>query len=203
LVHLCGYSFGSTVAFEMAAKRGDRIASLTFLDGSHQFVNAHINTYKNKYQLESVHETEAEALCTFAQQFINGSCSRKQLIDEMLQMPTFEQKIRFIVRELTTKSQFTFEPIDLEQAARAYVTKVTMSNKYQPKQMLRLKEALLIKAGQRTNLVQNLGEDYGLGQVIAGKVQVETVLGDHRSFLESESAFQVASLMNEFLLRCF
>jgi len=202
LVHLCGYSFGASVAFEMAAKRSQRIASLTFLDGSHLFVNAHINTYKNKYQLESMHETEAEALCTFVQQYTQVH-ARKQLIEEMLQMPSFDQKIRFVVRELIAKSQFTFEPIDLEQAARSYVSKIFMSNKYQPKQVLRMKEALLIKSGQRTNLVQALGEDYGLGQVIAGKVQIETVHGDHRSFLDAESGFQVASLMNEFLLRCF
>jgi thioesterase domain-containing protein len=152
--------------------------------------------------LENVHETEAEALATFAQQYTQQQ-TRRQLIDELIKMPSFDQKVRYIVRELTSASQFQFEPIDLEQAARSFVAKLFMSYKYQPKHMLRAKEVLLIKSGQRTSLVQtSLGEDYGLNQVIAGKIQIETVHGDHRSFLDAESGFQVAALMNEFLLRC-
>jgi len=142
-------------------------------------------------------------LSTFAQQYTQVH-TRKQLIEEMSKMPHFEQKLRYIVRELVAKSQFQFEAADLEQAARAFCAKLFMSYKYQAKHMLRAKEVLLIKSGQRTNMIQSaLGEDYGLGQVIAGKIQIESVHGDHRSFLDAESGFQVASIMNEFLLRCF
>jgi acyl transferase domain-containing protein/NADPH:quinone reductase-like Zn-dependent oxidoreductase/thioesterase domain-containing protein/acyl carrier protein len=199
-VHLAGYSFGASVAFEMAAKRASRIASLTFLDGSHSYVNAHISSYKNKFQLENIHETEAEALCTFMQQYTQ-MYSRKQMFEELVKLPSFDQKVRFVVRELMTKSQFQFEAIDLEQAARSFVAKLFMSYKYQPKQMIRNKQVILIKPAQRTSFVQQaLGEDYGLGQFVNGGVQVETVRGDHRSFLEGENAFQVAALMNEYLL---
>jgi len=201
-VHLCGYSFGASVAYEMATQQTPRVASLTFLDGSHMYVNAHINTYKNKLQLENLHETEAEALSVFAQQYTQA-ISRKQLTEELLRMPSFEQKVQYIVRELMAKSQFAFEPMDLDQAAKSYAAKLFMSHKYQPKQVLQMSEALLIKSGQRTNIAQSLGEDYGLGNVISGKVQVETVFGDHRSFLEDKNGFQVASLMNENLLTKF
>ena len=202
-VHLCGYSFGSSVAFEMAAKRANRVASLCLLDGSHSYVTAHVNTYKNKYQLEKLNETEAEALFTFAQQYA-PIMSRVQFIDELLSLPTFDHRVKYTVQQLLTKSQFQFEPIDLEQSARSFVKKLFMSYKYQPMQPLRLNEILLIKSGQRSNLVQtSLGEDYGLGQVFNGKIKVQVVDGDHRSFLEANNGFQVASILNEYLLCCF
>lgn len=202
-IHLCGYSFGASVAFEMATKRSARIASLCLLDGSHSYVTAHINTYKNKFQLENTYETEAEALFTFVQQY-SQILSRKEFIEDLKTLPTFDQRVKYAVRELLSKSQFQFEPVDLEQAARSFVAKLIMSYKYQPKIALRLPEILLIKSGQRSHLVQTiLGEDYGLNQVFNGKLQIETVDGDHRSFLEASNGFQVASILNEYLLRCF
>lgn len=202
-IHLCGYSFGASVAFEMALKKSGRIASLCFLDGSHSYVTAHINTYKNKFQLENTFGTEAEALFTFVQQYTQVQ-SRTEFITELMSMPSFDQRIKYAVRELMAKSQFQFEAIDLEQAARSFVSKLFMSYKYQPKIALRLPEIMLIKSGQRSNLVQTiLGEDYGLNQVFNGKLNIETVDGDHRSFLEANNGFQVASILNEYLLRCF
>jgi thioesterase domain-containing protein len=203
-VHLCGYSFGASVAFEMAAKRANRVASLSLLDGSHSYVTAHVNTYKSKYQLENVNETEAEALFTFAQQYA-PIVSRVQFIDELLTMTGgFEQRVKYTVQQLLAKSQFAFEPVDLEQSCRSFVKKLFMSYKYQPKQSLRLSDILLIKSGQRSNLVQTtLGEDYGLGQVFNGKLKIQVVDGDHRSFLEANNGFQVASILNEYLLCCF
>jgi fatty acid synthase len=202
-VHLCGYSFGASVAFEMAARRANRISSLTLLDGSHSYVTAHVNTYKNKYNLENNGETEAEALFTFAQQY-SPVLSRVQFINDLAQMMSFEQRVKYTVQQLLTKSQFQFEPIDLELATRSFVKKLFMSYKYQPKQLMRINEVLLIKSGQRSNLVQtSLGEDYGLSQVFNGKIKIQVVDGDHRSFLEGNNGFQVASILNEYLLCCY
>jgi NADPH:quinone reductase-like Zn-dependent oxidoreductase/thioesterase domain-containing protein/acyl carrier protein len=201
-IHLCGYSFGASVAFEMAGRRTNRIASLTLLDGSHSYVTAHVNMYKSKFQLDNTIETEAEALFSFVQQYTQV-LSRRDFIEDLLKLATFEQRVKYAVRELMKKSQFQFEAIDLEQAARSYVAKLFMSHKYQPKQMVRLNEILLIKSGQRSNLVQTLGEDYGLSTVFNGKIDVQVVDGDHRSFLDANNGFQVASIMNEYLLRCF
>jgi len=187
----------------MASKRANRVSSLVLLDGSHSYVTAHVNTYKSKYHLENMNETESEALFTFAQQYA-PIVSRANFIEELVCMPSFEQRIKYTVNQLLNKSQFQFEPIDLEMAARSFVKKLFMSYKYQPKQLVRLNEILLVKSGQRSNLVQtSLGEDYGLGQVFNGKIKIQVVDGDHRSFLEGNNGFQVASILNEYLLCCF
>jgi len=199
-IHLCGYSFGASVAFEMALRRTARIASLSLLDGSHSYVTAHVNTYKNKFQLQNAAETEAEALYTFAQQYAQIK-SKIDFVQQLTRLSTFDQRVKYAISELTGSSRFQFDVVDLENAARSFVNKLMMAYKYQPKQALRLNEILLIKSGERSNLVQTvLGDDYGLSQVFNGKLQVQVVDGDHRSFLESTNAYQVASILNEFLL---
>jgi fatty acid synthase, animal type len=198
MIHLCGYSFGGSVAFEMAAKRPYRIASITFLDGSHSYVNTQISNYCNQFQLDNVHETECEALFTFMQQYTRVH-TRESIIRQLRELPTLELKVMFVCRELLSKSQFNFECEDLEQAAYAYVTKLTMASKYQPKSSLRMRDCLLVKASQVSDLNKlTLGEDFGLKKVVSGMIKIESVKGDHQTFLQNESAQRVAQLMTEY-----
>jgi acyl transferase domain-containing protein/NADPH:quinone reductase-like Zn-dependent oxidoreductase/thioesterase domain-containing protein/acyl carrier protein len=201
-VHLCGYSFGASVAYEMAIQRPQLFTSLSLLDGSHSYVSTQINTYKTKFNLENQSETEAEALFTFVQQYAQIQ-SRKEFIESLIMLPTFEQRVIYAIREVLSKSTCHYDAVDLEQAARSFVTRIFISYKYQPTQALRMGQVLLVKCQQRTNTVQQqLGEDYGLGQVYNGRVQIRVIDGDHRSFLEGNNGFQVASLLNEYLLTC-
>ena len=200
--HLAGYSFGSSVAFEMALKKSGRIASLTFLDGSYSYINSYLNPYRSKFDLNNLAETEAECLYTFISQYTQIPC-RRQFIQSLMTLSGLEERIKYAAKELYTRSQFTFDPVDLELAAKSFVSKMLMSFKYQPKSVLRIPEMLLIKPTQRNDINEIFGEDYGLNQVFSGKLRVFPVEGDQRSFMESTGAVKVASILNDYLMQYF
>ncbi len=128
LIHLCGYSFGASVAFEMAIQRTDQIASLSLLDGSHSYVSSQINSYKAKFNLGNNAETETEALFTFAQQYAPIR-SRKEFLDQMLALSSFDERIVKCVNEIMSNSMFSFDKTDLSHATRAFVNRLFMSNR--------------------------------------------------------------------------
>lgn len=200
--HLAGYSFGSTVAFEMACKKQSRIASLTFLDGSHSYIHPCFNTIKNRVDVFNMPEVESECLYTFINQYTQIP-NRRHFVERLYQLNNLEERVQHAIRELYTKSQFAFEPVDIELAAKSFVRKMIMSFKYQPKTTLRIPEVLLIKPTQRSELVDLYGENYGLDRVFNGKLRVFSVEGDQRSFLESTGAVKVASIFNDYLMQYF
>jgi malonyl CoA-acyl carrier protein transacylase len=204
-VHLVGFSFGGSVAYEMAVKRNNRIASLTFLDGCHQYVDGPVTMLKQKiWEAEKIHEIESELLTTFFHQYV-PVVSRRELIEELIRLPTLEHRIRHVVRELLTKSQYQFDQFDLELAARSYVVKMLMAMKYQPRSVLKLNELLLIKSlvGPTNMYERTFGPEYGLGQVFGGKLNVHVIDADQRTMFESVNGLKLANLFNEYLPRCF
>ena len=79
--HICGYSFGACIAFEMCLQlelSNTPVAALSLLDGSHAYVAAHTGRYKAK--LRDTAREQSEALCAFTLQFTpvdynNVSCT--------------------------------------------------------------------------------------------------------------------------------
>ncbi|CAF0706992.1 unnamed protein product [Brachionus calyciflorus] len=201
-INLCGYSFGASVAFEMALERTSQIKTLTLLDGSHNYVNVQINAYKNKLGLDKAAETESEALMTFYQQFELKN-SRTELLGELVKMESYDKRVEHLVKHLIENSNFKFDENDLETAARAFVSKLMMSFEYEPKDKLKMDQLFLIKSQSQTNLlVQSdikalLGDDFGLNKVFDGDIKIEIVDGDHRTFLEGPNALKVADLISK------
>ena len=204
-VDLCGYSFGASVAFEMALQNTERIRTLTLLDGSHSYVNVHVNAYKTKLQLDNLAETESEALFTFYQQYGQVE-SRIDFIKKLSSMNTFDDRVKCVVDSLAETSLYKFDKSDLDLAVRAFVSKLFISFGYEPKDKLRMQKILLIKSESQTNLIVNsnihaaLGDDYGLSKVFDGTVCVKTVSGDHRTFLQAENVDQVVKIVSDSLL---
>ncbi|RNA09364.1 fatty acid synthase [Brachionus plicatilis] len=197
-INLCGYSFGASVAFEMALQKTNRVRTLTLLDGSHSYVNVQVNAYKTKLQLDNSAETESEALFTFYQQFGQVE-SRTEFIKNLSCMKTFESRVKFVVDGLMQNCSYKFDAADAEMAARAFVLKLMMSFGYQPKEKLRMERILLIKSQSQTNLISNiqavLGADYGLSKVFEGRVDVKSVGGDHQTFLQGDNLSEVVQLV--------
>jgi hypothetical protein len=213
-VHLCGYSFGAQVAYEMAAaRRNNRIASLTLLDGSHSFVNNQVSLLKQRLiDVERVDEIESEILLSFLQQHLPSvaasvAVQRREIIQDLVRLPTLEQRVRRVVREVLSKSQEQFDQVDLELAVRSFVAKMLMALRYQPRQSLAsLNELLLVKslAGESSIIESMLGQDYGLGQVFGGKLNVHVIeAADQQSLLDATNGQRVATILNEYLPRFF
>ena len=197
-VHLCGYSFGASVAFEMACLLGEKVLSLSLLDGSHSYVAAHVDSYKNKFSLEDKSQTESEALYTFVQQnttIVNG---KKEFIETMIVLPDLESRIKEAAKFFIKVSTLKFNVEDVEEAMKSYLTRLLMSHKYQPLKQLSLSQILLVKSGQQNNLAESLlGVDYGLSKVFNGEIKLDSVPGDHQSFLEFDDGKQLASILNK------
>jgi acyl transferase domain-containing protein/thioesterase domain-containing protein len=194
-VHLCGHAFGAIIALEMATNKPTRCTSLTVLDDN--MTNISYDMYR-----EAREEMEADALMKFALQYYQ-TMNKVQFFQQLTQFKTTEQRIRFIVKELMTRSQFQFEATDLEFAARAYITKYVMQCMYTPEMRLRLPTVYFVKVGgqrqqQTSTYLQRLVE-----QCFAGKLETELVDCDARSFLEGNNGYQVATIINENLLRHF
>lgn len=72
--NLCGYSFGTSVAIEMAIQLQTQdaglVAALCLLDGSHRFVSSHTGMYRDQLTIRGQVEEQTAALCAFVQQFM-------------------------------------------------------------------------------------------------------------------------------------
>jgi hypothetical protein len=200
-VHLCGLSFGAQVAYEIAARRSNLIASLTFLDGSHVHWNNLVTVLKQRYNVERIQEIESEILFTFLQQHLPTVVYR-EIIQELVRCPTLEQRVFWVVRKLLNECQTPFNKYELEMVVRSFVVKMLMAIKYQPRQALKfLREINLIKSLTCPTTV--FGQDLGLGQVFGGKLNVHVVDCELPRLFESTYGLKVANIFNSYLPRLF
>ena len=196
--HLAGYSFGGCVAYEMTSKKSDRISSLTFFDSSFLYFNPLVNPFKFKYFGKETYE--AEFLYAFISQYTQLPV-RAQFIQELAGMNSYEARIDYSVKYLLKITKFNFHPTDLEQAALSFVQRMQIAYKYEPKSFLRYKEVLLFKSPLKNDYSEHFGEDYGLAAYTKGKISMQVVDGDQRSFFEPPNAYKIASYFNEYLAR--
>lgn len=99
-----GYSFGASIAFEMASQleiKGRKPLSLILLDGSHSYVSGVIGTYTNKYdtsiseqEKEFIGQGESEALVTYTIQFC--PVKPKELKRTLVKLPSFVDRVNHI-----------------------------------------------------------------------------------------------------------
>ncbi|XP_049523884.1 LOW QUALITY PROTEIN: fatty acid synthase-like [Dermacentor silvarum] len=71
--NLVGYSFGATVAFEMALQlqsAGESVGSLTLLDGAPKFVAVHWSNYQSRFA-DTKEDEESVLLCGFLMQYLD------------------------------------------------------------------------------------------------------------------------------------
>jgi len=204
-IHLCGHAFGGIVALEMAANKPAACTSLTILDDN--MTNISYDMYRQPRA-----EMEADALMKFALQYYQNM-DKIQFFTQLTAFKTTEQRIRFIVKELISRSQFQFEAIDLEHAARAFITKYVMQCLYTPELTLRMPTVYLVKCAAHKSETGSISfpESFQartylqelVSQCFFGQFESEIVDCDARSFLEGNNGYQVATIMNENLLRHF
>jgi len=201
-VHLCGLSFGAQVAYEIATRRNNRIASLTFLDGSHCHWNNLVTVLKQRWNVERINEIESEILFTFLHQHLPTVVYR-EIIQELVRCPTLEQRVFWVVRKMLTECQTRFTKVELEMVVRSFVCKMMMAIKYQPRQTLKfLKEVCLIKS--LTCPTGVYGQDMGLCQVFGGKLNVHVMDCEQPCMFESTYGMRLANIFNSYLMpRCF
>lgn len=195
--HLCGYSFGATIALEMAVilqqNKRDDVRSLTFLDGSPEFL--YIFTKRHEGRLQHISkEGRVLALAGFATQFTTENIV--ELTEEMSKLKSWEDQLDRVADLVMNCSNIRYNKSDVKTAAESFIKKLACTHHYVNTRKFR-GNTTLIKATKSFLFSKNLDKDYGLGKIIDGNVELHTVEGDHMSFLKGDSAVKVAMIINE------
>ena len=164
---------------------------LCLLDGSHAYVAAHTEQRRGTER-----EDESEAMCAFVLQFC-PHLEYKDLQARFLEQTSFEARLKCVDEILRDIGQFPND-CQIPKAAENFYKKLMIAAEYKPKGELKSGcDVTLIKAENATHEATKLGDDYGLGKVVEGKVKVISVSGDHTSFIQADSARSVAAIIKE------
>ncbi|KAG6462008.1 hypothetical protein O3G_MSEX013000 [Manduca sexta] len=186
---LLGYSFGATVAFEMALQleAGGAAVRLVLVDGSPAYVATHTARGKSKRAARSAAADESDALAFFTQLFKDIDAAK--VAAELERLPDWEARVSRIAQVVGAG-----DPA-LPAAAASFYRKLVIADAYKPTQKLRAPVTLFTA---RDNYV-TLGEDYGLREVCAGEVKTRQLAGTHRTILRGESARAIADHLSSLL----
>lgn len=195
--HIAGYSFGATVAFEMALQlemtEPASIGSLDLLDGSHSFVGAHTEQYKQKNQ--TLGQSETDAMCAFLNLLMPIDYSK--MTEECNALPDHDSKIRWTAEKLKATGVLKDALEDIEAAIESFWRKLVISDGYKPSKKLSCNTVRLFRAIGGHLEAQGLGKDYGLGEVCEVPVEVVEVEGDHDTFIQGDGAKKIADVLNQ------
>uniref|UniRef100_A0A147B841 Fatty acid synthase n=1 Tax=Alectorobius mimon TaxID=360319 RepID=A0A147B841_9ACAR len=194
--HIVGYSFGASVAFEIAVllqKRNLPVGSLTLLDGAPGYVSAHTQSYETK--LTDTNEEEASLFCAFLMQYLHIDFLKVK--KELEQHPTWEAKQELATDLLLSQSEVKPSRQDVAEAAKAMYKFLKAGSVYKPAEGVRFHgDITLVKASKPRKMARQLPPDYGISQCCDGQVHVHVVEGLHESFILGAGAEQCARLIN-------
>ncbi|XP_049874376.1 fatty acid synthase [Pectinophora gossypiella] len=190
---LLGYSFGASVAVEMALQleAAGCAARVVLVDGSPAYVATHTTRGKAKRAKRSPAADEADALAYFAQLFKDVDAVKMSA--ELERLPGWEQRVSRCVELVSSAAPH--EAGALAAAAESFYRKLVAGDTYRPASKLQAPVSLFTA---RDNYV-TLGEDYGLREVCAGPLSTQQLAGTHRSILAGESARTIAEHVSALL----
>ncbi|XP_073345432.1 fatty acid synthase isoform X2 [Pagrus major] len=195
---IAGYSFGACVAFEMCLQlqtQNRPVEYLFLFDGSHSYVAAYTQTYRAKLTPGKESEAETEALCAFIQQFTGIEYNK--LLETLLPLSNLVARVNIAV-DLITSSHKNISRDLLHFAATTFYYKLKAADGYVPATKYH-GNVTLLRAKTSSDYEQNLGADYKLNEVCDGKVSVQVIEGDHRTFLEGEGVESISSIIHSSL----
>lgn len=183
-VNVAGYSFGACVAFEMALQleQEGSLSTVTLLDGSHSYVSTHTTAHKEA--LKSREAQHAYALATFTGTILEPFDHTKYTAD-LLKCESDENRYEKLVNTLNEVEKLK----NIKVAAKSFVSKLSIGDKYVPK--CKLRQNITLVSAKKSSV--NLGKSYGLENVCEGNIKVIEVDGDHDSFLKTNEGKDVAA----------
>ncbi|CAN8007396.1 unnamed protein product, partial [Ixodes pacificus] len=192
--HIVGYSFGATVAFEMAVQlqgAGAPVGSLVLLDGAPQYIGVH--TVHHRIQFTDANEEEATILCAFLMQYLD--IDFLQVKWQMVQYPTWKAK-QVAATDLLLAGIPDVHPSreDVTLATSAFYNFLKAGSGYAPMAKFR-GDVTLVKPSRPRKMAMQLPPDYGLSECCEGKVYIHVVEGLHENFVLGKGALECANLV--------
>ncbi|XP_047503403.1 fatty acid synthase [Pieris napi] len=189
---LLGYSYGASVAFEMALqleKEGLEVR-LVLVDGSPSYVATHTTRGINKRAKRSAATDEADALAYFVQLFRDADGAK--LSAELEGLADWNARVDRAVR---LAGRGDADSDELRVAAESFYRKLVAGHAYRPRGKVRAPVALFTA---RDNYVE-LAADYGLGAVCESEPVTRQLPADHRSILVGDPARAIADCISTLL----
>lgn len=150
-----------------------------------------------------VDTVENEALFNFATSYLPAA-NKFQLMGDLMQCGTMQERIRLVVDQLMNESQFEFDPVDLQLAAEACVIKSQLLNEYNPSlphgglQQGLIKVVLIKPSDMRTELEDSIVLKMDQPRDALNQLVETYVMGcDARSLLEGHVCEQIAEILND------
>lgn len=197
---LAGYSFGASVAIEMALQleKTNEVERLVLLDGSHTYVEAHTVWHRNRLTVEQGSwgpNVVAEGLCTLAPQY--APVDKVKLLKALQAETSMDKQV-----EMTAGAISEANPALSKDAVAAFITcfmaLLRMGEQYKVASRLR-SNVHLIRAKTVDEMAKSLGDDFSLRDIFDGQVTLSWVDGDHETFLQNESSVETANIITKAL----
>uniref|UniRef100_A0A023FXN8 oleoyl-[acyl-carrier-protein] hydrolase n=1 Tax=Amblyomma parvum TaxID=251391 RepID=A0A023FXN8_AMBPA len=191
--HVVGYSFGATVAFEMAVQlqaSGASVASLTLLDGAPRYMAIHTIHHQSRFT-DSKDEEESSLFCAFLMQYLD--IDFLEVRSEMNKYPNWDAK-QEAATDILLKAYPNVRPSrkDVATATRVFYEFLKAGANYHPHAKFH-GDVVLVKASRPRKMARTLPADYGLSECCEGNVVVKVVDGLHENFILGEGAKQCAA----------
>jgi len=193
---LSGYSFGACVALEMSMQleKTSEVESLILMDGSQEYVAAHTMWHRKRLTVEEDSwkpEAVAEALVILAGFY--SKIDKIKLMESIKTLPSIDKQLHVTV-DTIVKENTNINKQDLLVYFTFFIDLLRMGEQYKPSAKYH-GNVHLIRAKTTDEMGKSLGEDFGVGKICAGNVAVTWVEGDHVSFLQGNSAVEVANMV--------
>ncbi|KAJ8964696.1 hypothetical protein NQ317_001270 [Molorchus minor] len=189
---LCGYSYGSLVAFEMGLqleRSGENVRVIS-VDGSPLYVKSILEDGFARRE-RSVEQSKRAILSNFACTFSNLDEEEvKQLI---VSTERWENQVQ-AVSEFISKDSGVSDK-DVVVSIDRYYKRCHAGYFYEPKAVLKGTLTLI-----RRETTDSMPEDYGLNKICAREVEVFKVNGDHRTILIGDNARSISQIINHSVL---
>ena len=125
-----------------------------------------------------------------------------QLSAELMGLADWDARVSHMISTLVSAGVTTAEADTiLRRAVTSFFRKLYIADNYQPASALRASTRVtLVRAKDNVSQVESLGEDYGVGAVCDGPVDVHVLQGTHESFVvDAETSTQLARLFDTVL----
>lgn len=194
--HLAGYSFGATVAFEMAVQlqaSGESVGSLTFLDGGPRFLDL-FSAQRRSRSTISREEHETDLFVMFLAQYLDLDVS--QVRSQLSEHSSYETKQEAAIDILLdARPDLRLARETVAAAMRIFYECLRAGTVYQPHGKYR-GDVLLIKPRQMPETAPHLPHEYGLSECCEGNIEVVVVDGGHEDFILGQGAHRCAAIIN-------
>jgi fatty acid synthase len=201
--NIAGYSFGAGLAFEVSVLlqkkfpgQADVVDKLVFLDGSPFYVSAHTSTYAGKYDKTKFQaEGEADRLCFFLSLFTLFDYNKVR--SDMIALASYQDRLNFTVDLIEATGKVKSNRQDIYTEATLFSERMAAAHFYKASGQFKGDATLIRTVANR--VTETLGEDYGLGKVVSGRISILTTDGDHDNFISGANLGKTSKLLQNSL----